>query len=117
MRWSSTRLYRNRKTLLIVSGLLIPLLIFALQLPEKAFLARVFQNAFYSPFWWVSSRITSLLDVYEDNERLTAEVARLSFEQRQLERDRIENERFREMLGVLPRQGYRLIPADVVLMT
>ena len=114
MRWSVDRLYRNRKALLIISGLVIPLLLSLLLLPEKTFIARILQDVFYSPFWAMSNRVNSLLDVYEENVTLSVEVARLKYERLAYEADRVEDERFRAMINALPHESYRFIPADVV---
>ncbi len=114
MKWTTGRLYRNRKLLLTVSGLLIPLLLSAFLIGEKTFVTSIIQGFFYSPFWALSNKVTSLLNVYEANVNLQAEIVRLKFEEKRTELDRVENERFREMLSMLPRDGYRIIPADVV---
>ena len=58
---------RTRKLFLIIAGLLIPLMLFALQVDQKNFVARLLQNAFYSPFWSVSNKMTSLVYVYNHN--------------------------------------------------
>ncbi len=114
MKWTTGRLYRNRKLLLTVSGLLIPLLLSAFLIGEKTFVTSIIHGFFYSPFWALSNKVTSLLNVYEANVDLQSEIVRLKFEEKRTELDRVENDRFREMLSVLPRDGYRIIPADVV---
>ncbi len=114
MRWSVDRLYRNRKALLIISGFLIPLLLSLLLLPEKTFVARVLQDLFYSPFWALSNKVNSLLDVYQENVELSKEVVHLRYERLGYESDLIENERYRAMINVLPGEQYRYIAADVV---
>jgi rod shape-determining protein MreC len=114
MKWTSGRLYRNRKLLLTVSGLVIPLLLSALLLGEKTFVTSLIHGVFYSPFWALSNKVTSLLHVYKDNVDLQAQIVRLKFQERRNELDRIENKRYRDMLLLLPRDGYRMIPADVV---
>lgn len=114
MKWTSGRLYRNRKLLLTVSGLVIPLLLSVMLTGERNFVAGLLQTVFYSPFLGISNQVSSLHRVYEDNEALQREIVRLQFEQRQLQNDVIEMERFKKMLEVLPRDGYRIIPADVV---
>ena len=50
MKWATSRLYKNRKLFLIIAGLVVPLLLFALQLDQKTFVARPLQEVFYSPF-------------------------------------------------------------------
>ena len=114
MKWATGRLYKNKKLVFIVSGLLIPLLLFALQLDQKDFLASLIQDTIYSPFWTLSNKITSLVSVYNANVVLKAENVRLKFERMAYEQNRLENERFREMLRLLPRTDYRTVPADVI---
>ncbi len=114
MKWTSGRLYRNRKLLLTVSGLLIPLLLSAFLIGEKTFVTSVIHGFFYSPFWALSNKVTSLVHVYQNNTDLQAQIVRLRFEERRSQLDREENSRFREMLQLLPRDDYRIIPADVV---
>lgn len=114
MKWTSGRLYRNRKLLLTISGLVIPLLLSALLLGEKTFVTSVIHTVFYSPFWALSNKVSSLLNVYENNVELQAEIVRLKFEEKRHQLDRNENFHFREMLSLLPREGYKIIPADVV---
>jgi rod shape-determining protein MreC len=114
MKWATGRLYKNRKLFLIISGLIVPLLLYALQLEQKAFVARPLQEAFYTPFWSISNKLTALVNVYNNNVALKAENVRLKFERMTYEQSRIENQRFREMLQLLPRPDYRLIPADVI---
>jgi rod shape-determining protein MreC len=114
MKWATGRLYRNRKLFLVVTGLVVPLLLFALQLDQKNFVARLIQNGFYSPFWSISNKMTSLLNVYDQNVTLKSEVVRLKFDRMAYEQNRLEDQRFREMLRLLPRPDYRTIPADVI---
>ena len=114
MKWTSGRLYRNRKLLLTISGLVIPLLLSAFLIGEKTFVTSVIHSVFYSPFWALSNKVTSLLHVYKDNVDLQSQIVRLKFDERRHELDRVENDRYREMLLVLPRDNYRIIPADVV---
>ncbi len=114
MKWTSGRLYRNRKLLLTISGLLIPLLLSSLLAGERNFVAGLLQNIFYSPFLAISNKVGSLLQVHKENEALQQEIVRLKYEHSQLQGRAVEMERFRAMLDLLPREGYRIIPADVV---
>lgn len=114
MKWATGRLYRNRKLFLTISGLVIPLLLFALQFDQKNFFARLLQNGFYSPFLSVSNSVSSLLFVYKNNVALKAEIVRLKFDRMAYEQNHLEDQRFREMLRLLPRPDYRVIPADVI---
>jgi rod shape-determining protein MreC len=114
MRWATGRLYRHRKIYAIASGLAIPLLLFALQLNQKTFLAGIIQKGFYSPFWAFSNKIGTLFEVYQTNISLKSEIVRLKFDKIADEQKRLENERFRRMLNLPPRVDFRQIPADVV---
>jgi rod shape-determining protein MreC len=114
MKWATGRLYKNRKLFLIMAGLLVPLLLFALQVDQKAFIARPLQRAFYTPFWSISNKLTALVYVYNHNVALKAENVRLKFERMASEQNRLEDQRYREMLRLPPRSDYRLIPADVI---
>jgi rod shape-determining protein MreC len=114
MKWTSGRLYRNRKLLLTVSGLVIPLLLSAFLIGEKTFVTSVIHGVFYSPFWALSNKVTSLVHVYDNNVDLQSQLVRLKFEEKRSEFERKENARYREMLLLLPRDGYRIVPADVV---
>ncbi len=99
---------------MIVAGLIIPLLLYALQSGQKTFAARPIQQIFYGPFWSISNQLTSLLYVYKNNVALKAENVRLKFERMSFEQSRVQNEHYREMLLLLPRPDYKLIPADVI---
>ena len=114
MKWATGRLARNRKNFYAACGVIIPLLLFALQTDQKAFVARLLQDAFYSPFWGISNKVTALIDVYKQNTAYESEIVRLKFERMAFEQSRLENLRFREMLKLPARPGFQLIPADVV---
>jgi rod shape-determining protein MreC len=114
MKWATSRLYKNRKLFLIIAGLVIPLLLFALQLDQKTFVARPLQEVFYTPFWSISNKLAALVNVYNNNMALKSENVRLKFERMTFEQNRLEDQRFREMLRLLPRPDYKLISADVI---
>lgn len=114
MKWTSGRIYRNRKLLLTASGIVIPLLLSVLLTGERNLVAGLLQQIFYSPFLGISNKVQTLLHVQEENEALKSEVVRLKFDLDRHELERIEVERFRNMLDYLQRSDYRLIPADVV---
>lgn len=114
MKWATSRLYKNRKLFLIIAGLIVPLLLFALQLEQKTIVARPIQEVFYTPFWSISNKLTALINVYDYNIALKAENVRLKFERMNFEQNRIEIQRFREMLGLPPRPEYKLVSADVI---
>jgi rod shape-determining protein MreC len=114
MKWATGRLYKNRKLFLIIAGLVVPLLLFALQHDQKTIVARPIQEVFYTPFWSISNKLTALMSVHSTNVALKAENVRLKFERMSLEQNRLEVQRFKAMLGLLPRPEYKLIPADVI---
>jgi rod shape-determining protein MreC len=113
MKWASNLLYRNKRFSLFVLGILVSLLLFALQLNQKAVICRIVQTAFYSPYWSVADKVEQLLNVYELNAALQQELIKLRFERIRYEEERVENEQFREMLQFLPRPEYDIIPAHV----
>jgi rod shape-determining protein MreC len=114
MKWATSRLSKNRKLFTVLAGLVIPLLLFALQIDQKSFIAKLIQEGFYSPFWSISNKLSTLIDVYKENVALKSENVRLKFDMMVDAQKRKEDDRFREMLRLLPRAEYRIIPADVI---
>jgi len=76
--------------------------------------ARPLQQVFYTPFWSISNKLTALVNVYNNNMALKSENVRLKFERMTFEQNRLEDQRFREMLRLPPRPDYKLISADVI---
>jgi rod shape-determining protein MreC len=113
MKWVANLPLRNRRVLFLFVGLLLALILISLKLQQKAFVCRLIQTGIYQPFWYLAARANRFLDVYEVNTDLQAELVRLKLERRTYEESKLENEQFREMLELLPKPEYDVVPALV----
>lgn len=114
MKWPTDALYHNKRFSLFATGLLLALLLFVLPTASKLMVARVVQTIWYKPFWQISGKLENLLTVYDVNVALQAELTRLELERLTYEESSLENARFREMLQLLPKPQFDIIPADAV---
>ncbi|MCK4858220.1 MAG: rod shape-determining protein MreC [candidate division Zixibacteria bacterium] len=114
MKWVTSLLYRNKRFSLFLAGLLFSLTLFALPLNQKTFVCNVLQNIFYWPYWSTAGIVAKVISVHEVNTALQAELVRLKLERITFEENKLENERFREMLEFLPVAEFEIIPAHVI---
>lgn len=113
MKWANNLLFRNRRFSFFVLGLLLSLLLFALQQNQKIFVSKALQTIFYMPYWSVTDKIDQMLSLYDLNVALQAELVKLKLERLTFEEERLENQQFRQMLEFLPRPDYEVVPAHI----
>jgi rod shape-determining protein MreC len=114
MKWLTHALYRNRRITYLGVGLLFALLLFVLPRNQKLGFCGLVQTVGYGPFWSLAGKIQDLLTVYDVNIELRALLAENRLERLTYEEAAVENQRFREMLQLLPKPEFDIIPADAV---
>jgi rod shape-determining protein MreC len=98
----------------LVGFLVASLLLLILPRDLKSDISAVIFKFTYGPFYALSNHIRELEGVREENRRLHRKVMELSIRNSQLNEERLENSRLRELLGFKSHLEQLVIPADVV---
>lgn len=92
----------------------LSLLLFLLPLKVKSSLSEFFSSFTYAPFNSIARRVGELYNVHQLNKVLNEKVTSLTLKNTQLEEERKENQRLRQLLGFESESSYKLVPAEVV---
>jgi rod shape-determining protein MreC len=92
----------------------LSLFLFLLPIKVKKGLSEVIFSFTYAPFYSIAGRVGELYNVHQANKILNEKVTRLTLENIQLQEEKKENQRLRQMLGFKSESSYQLIPAEVV---
>jgi len=116
MKWISPVLLKQKafRTSLVLASISLLLLLLPFEMQQSV--SSVIQKVFYSHFYGVSQRLTDLVDVYEINKRLKAEIAEQTLELTRLREFQKENVRLRDLLGFRESIEYQLIPAEIIAL-
>lgn len=116
MKWTSPAVVKEKafRVSLVLASVSLLLVFLPFEMQRSA--SSVIQKVFYSHLYGVSQRLTDLVDVYEINKRLKAEIAEKTLDLTQLREFEKENVRLRDLLGFRESVEYQFIPAEIVAL-
>jgi len=107
-------LFKGRSSIVFWALLILSLLIFILPVRTKKGFTEIALSFSYGPFYSLANRIEELHQVNQKNRVLGELVMKLSLKNYQLEEERIENMRLKELLQFKQKSSFELIPTKVI---
>lgn len=118
MEWRSSIFSRERRAHLHTVIVLVVSVLFLLAGPQiAAITGDAVTTLFYYPFFKLRDKISNLTKTAEDNDALRASLVDLSARLQFCDEAAQENQRLRTLLGFVPPEGFKIIPAKIIMVS